>query len=102
MQMDSLVLLDSGGEFRLALHPDGSATIALQSEGEGGREMATARRVTPQELRALAVQAGRLATEGMKRLPKPPGCAVAQGFDARRCRSAEAPGCRCALERHGI
>lgn len=101
IQMDAVILLGNG-EIKFTLHPDGRATIALQSEGEGGREIAKVEGITHGELKALCTQAGRFAAEGRAREPRPEGCAVEQGMAAHRCRVGGALACRCALELHGI
>ncbi len=99
MQMDSIILLDRGSEFRLTLDSKGRTTITMQSEGEGGRDIATIERMSHKDMRKLARELNTLAREAEARARKPDDCAVRNGKGAWRCPETECP---CVLELHGI
>ena len=97
-QADAIVVFDNG-EMRLTVDHEGRAAITIQSEGEGGREIATVKRLTSKDLNAISRQTGFLAKTAKDREPRPEACAVARGSVTWNCGAAE---CRCADELRGI
>lgn len=98
MRIDILIPLGESGTLSLALYHDGTATVALEAEGNGGREAAR-HPITAAQMRAAAKEFGRLALHAESRAPRPAGCALDNGAAVHRCRAAGA--CPCAIDLSG-